>query len=148
MRKSTDTYEHAINGLLQKRQEIMGEMVVARERLGQLANDVEAIDRVLQRLGHDEKLEMIQSSPRHIVFYRGQLRQWLLTQMRELGPVTSRQLAERLVQVQQKDVRDRKLMDEVVNRIARGLHSMHDARMVVKIQTSKRGENTWQLGDA
>ena len=34
MTKSTDTYEHTINGLLQKRKEVMEEMVVMRERLG------------------------------------------------------------------------------------------------------------------
>ena len=112
MTKSTDTYEHTINGLLQKRKEVMKEMVVMRERLGALANDVEAIDRVLQTLGHDEKLEMVQASPRLIVFYRGQIRQWLLTQLRERGPATTRQLAERLVQLQERDVKDRRLMGE------------------------------------
>lgn len=147
MRKSTDTYQHTVNGLLQKRREIMQEMVVMRERLGALANDVEAIDRVLQTLGHAEKLEMVQASPRLIVFYRGQMRQWLLTQLREHGPATTRELAERLVQMQERDVKDRRLMDEVIDRVARGLHNAHTARLVTKVQTVNRGENTWRLGD-
>lgn len=146
MRKSTDTYEHTVNGLLQRRKEIMEEMVVMRERLGALANDVEAIDRVLQTLGHAEKLEIVQASPRLIVFYRGQIRQWLLTQLREHGPATTRQLAERLVQMQERDVKDRRLMGEVMARVARGLHNAQTARLITKTQTAKRGENMWSLG--
>lgn len=145
MTKSTDTYEHTVNGLLQKRREVMEEMVVMRERLGALANDVEAIDRVLQTLGHDEKLEMVQASPRLIVFYRGQIRQWLLTQLREHGPATTRQLAERLVQMQERDPKDKRLMGEVIARVARGLHNAQTARLIAKTQTAKRGENTWRL---
>jgi chorismate mutase len=50
MRTSTDTYGHTISSLLQKRKEIMEEMAVARERMGLMANDIEAIDRILSRL--------------------------------------------------------------------------------------------------
>lgn len=44
----TDTYEHTISGLLAKREEMMEEIAVARERLAVLSNDVEALDRVLE----------------------------------------------------------------------------------------------------
>ena len=50
MRNSTETYEHTINGLLQKRAEFMQEMATANERLGVLTNDIQAIDNVLTRL--------------------------------------------------------------------------------------------------
>jgi len=33
MRQSTETYEHTINGLLQKRNEMMEEIAATRERL-------------------------------------------------------------------------------------------------------------------
>jgi chorismate mutase len=145
MRTSTQTYEHTISGLLQKRREIMEEMAVTRERLGAMANDIEAIDRVLERLGHDTALEERAQAPQNVVFYRGQLRQWLLTQLREHGPATARQLAERLLQLQQKDLNDRRLMADVVTRVGKGLHNMHNARMVAKTQASKRGDNLWRL---
>ena len=122
MRTSTETYEHAINGLLQKRREIMGEMAVTRERLGVLANDVEAIDRVLERLGHRGMLEAAPQLPRHVIFYRGQLRQWLLTQLREHGPATSRALADRLAQFNESDSRDKRLMDDLVSRVGKALN--------------------------
>jgi hypothetical protein len=145
MRTNTETYEHTINGLLQKRHEIIEEMAVTRERLGMLANDIEAIDRVLERLGHTGELEMNPHVPRLVLFYRGQLRQWLLTQLREHGPATSRGLAERLAQLQHKDSRDRRLMDDLVNRVGKALRHMQNARMVVGVQSKKRSENLWRI---
>jgi len=147
MRTSTETYEHAINGLLQKRREIMGEMAVIRERLGVLANDVEAIDRVLERLGHTGMLDAAPQLPRHVIFYRGQLRQWLLTELRECGPATSRVLAERLAQVQRKDSRDKRMMDDLVNRVGRALNHMQAGRLITGTQNSSRGENLWRVPD-
>lgn len=145
MRTSTETFEHAINGLLQKRREIMGEMAVTRERLGVLANDVEAIDRVLERLGHRGMLEAAPVLPRHVIFYRGQLRQWLLTQLREHGPATSRALAERLAEIQRKDTRDKRLMDDLVSRIGKALNHMQGGRLITSTQSKRRSENLWQI---
>jgi hypothetical protein len=145
MSPSTETYEHTINGLLQKRREIMEEMAVTRERLGMMANDIEAIDRILERLGHNSTLEMTPQLPRFVVFYRGQLRQWLLTQLREYGPATTRQLADRLVQVQQKDSSDRRLMQDIVDRVGKGLRHMQNARLVIGMQSKKRSENLWRV---
>jgi hypothetical protein len=145
MRTSTETYEHTINGLLQKRREILEEMATTRERLGLLTNDIEAIDRVLDRLGYVGELAAKPLTPRFILFYRGQLRQWLLTQLRENGPATSRKLAERLMQIQQKDSSDRRLMEDIVSRIGKALRHMQTSRIVVGTQSTKRGENVWRL---
>lgn len=147
MRTSTETYEHAINGLLQKRRELMEEMAVTRERLGVLANDIEAIDRVLERLGYNGTLEMNPHVPRFVMFYRGQLRQWLLTQLRESGPATSRQLAKRLVAIQQKDDSDKRLMQDITSRVGKALRHMQNVRLVIATQSTKRGENTWKLAN-
>lgn len=144
-RISTETYEHTINGLRQKRREILSEMAAVRERLGMMANDVEAIDRVLERLGYDTTKEEHPEAPRFVVFYRGQLRQWIVDQLREHGPATAHQLADRMLQEQNKDTRDRRLVADVTRRIAKAFVGMHSARLVTKHQTSKRGENTWQL---
>lgn len=145
MRTSTETYEHTINGLLQKRQEILHEMAVTRERLGLLTNDIEAIDRVLERLGFTGDLEAQPISPRFVLFYRGQLREWLLTQLREHGPATTRQLADRLVKIQHNDATDRRLMGDLVNRVGKSLRHMRAARAIVGTQGAKRGENLWRL---
>ncbi len=95
MRQTTKTYQHTINGLLQKRSEMMEELAIIRERMAVLSNDVEALDRVLERLGYEGGIQLTPRVPRVVLFYRGELRQFLLKQLREKGPMTSRQLAEK-----------------------------------------------------
>jgi hypothetical protein len=62
-----------------------------------LSNDVEALDRVLERFGYDGEVKLTPCVPRIVLFYRGELRSFLLSQLREHGLLTSRQMAEKLV---------------------------------------------------
>src|SRR5688572_3098613 len=116
MRQSTETYQHTISGLLQKRGEMMQEIATMRERLAALSNDVEALDRVLERLGYEGDVKLTPRVPRIVLFYRGELRQFLAGALREHSPMTSRALAERLMQSEGKDARDRRMMADVVKR--------------------------------
>ena len=63
MRQTTKTYQHTINGLLQKRSEMMEELAVIRERMAAFSNDVEALDRVLERLGYDGDIQLTPLRP-------------------------------------------------------------------------------------
>jgi hypothetical protein len=54
---ATTTYEHTISGLLAKRVALFNEAVRIRDRLGEIKNDVAAIDRVLSALGYKGNLE-------------------------------------------------------------------------------------------
>jgi len=143
MRRTTETYEHTINGLLQKRAEMMEEIAVTRERLGVLSNDIEALDRVLERLGYDGDVKLTPRVPRVVLFYRGELRQFLLGQLREQGPATSRVLAERLIQIERKDTRDRRMMVDVTRRIGRALRQMQASKLVSGAKTKSMGEYLW-----
>ena len=145
MRTSTETYEHTINGLLQKRGELIEEMATTRERLAILTNDVEAIDRVLERLGYDGDIKLTQPTQRLVLFYRGELRTFLLRQLREHGPATSRQMAERLMQLEGKNHPDRRMVADVVKRVGRAFTLMRDAGMVVGTKTKNVGEYLWRL---
>jgi hypothetical protein len=78
MPRNTETYQHAIGGLLQKRGEMTEEIAVTRERLAILSNDIEAIDRVLERLGYDGDVKLTPRVPRIVLFYPGELRQFCL----------------------------------------------------------------------
>ncbi len=147
MKKSTDTYQHAIGGLLQKREEMMEEIAMTRERLAILSNDVEALDRVLERLGYDGDIKLTPRVPRVVLFYRGELRQFLAGQLRENGPMTSRALAERLIQAEGKDSRDRRMMADVVRRIGKSLRQMQDVFIVARTETKSRGEYIWRVVD-
>lgn len=146
MRRTTETYEHTINGLLQKREEMMEEMAVTRERLAVLSNDIESMDRVLERLGYDGDVQLTPRVPRVVLFYRGELRQFLLGQLREHGAMTSRRLAESLVQIEGKDARDRRMMSDVVRRIGKALRQMQAAELVVGTKTKSMGEYIWRVG--
>jgi hypothetical protein len=146
MRKArTETYEHTISGLLSKRAEMVEEVAVMRERLGALSNDIEALDRVLERLGYDGEVKLTPRVPRIVMFYRGELRQFLLGQLKEHGPATSRTLAERLIQLEKKDTRDHRMMADVVRRIGRALRQMQDAGLVAGHRTKSMGEYLWRI---
>ena len=141
---STETYEHTINGLLQKRAELMEEMAVVHERLGVLTNDVQAIDHVLARLGYTEKLDVSKKVPRIVLFYRGQLQQFLLNELRERGPATTRDLCERLIQLENKDKRDQRMMADIISRVGKALRRMHNAGFIVGTKTKRMGQYLWQ----
>ena len=145
MRRTTETYQHTISGLLQKRNEMMEETAIMRERLAALSNDIEALDRVLERLGYDGDIQLTPRVPRVVLFYRGELRQFLLRQLRENGAMTSRKLAESLIQIEGKDTRDRRMMGDVVRRIGKSLRQMQDAKLVAGIRTKSMGEYSWRL---
>jgi hypothetical protein len=146
MRKArTDTYKHTISGLISKREEMLEELALVRERGAVLANDIEALDRVLEQLGYDGPVKLTPRVPRVVLFYRGELRQFLLGSLRDHGPSTSRQLAERLVQLEQKDARDRRMMADVVRRIGKSLRGMQDAGMVKGAKAKTMGEYLWRL---
>jgi hypothetical protein len=145
MRQSTETYQHTINGLLQKRAEMMEDVAVTRERLAVLSNDIEALDRVLERLGYDGDVNLTPRVPRITLFYRGELRQFLLNQLREHGEMTSRKLAENLVKIEGKDARDRRMMADIVRRIGKALRQMQMSKMVSSVRSKNMGEYTWSI---
>ena len=140
----TETYKHAIGGLLQKRAEMMEEIATARERLAVLSNDVEALDRVLERLGYDGEIKLTPRVPRLVLFYRGELRQFLIGQLRKDGPLTTRAMAERLIQAEGKDARDRRMMADVVRRMGKSLRQMQDSKLVTRTPHKIKGEYVWR----
>jgi hypothetical protein len=145
MPHKTETYQHAIGGLLQKRGEMMEEMAVMRERLSVLSNDVESLDRVLETLGYQGDIKLTARVPRVVLFYRGEMRQFLTGQLRENGPLTSRALAERLVKLEGKDARDRRMMNDIVRRMGKALRQIQDAKIVTRTPQKVKGEYVWRL---
>jgi hypothetical protein len=145
MRQSTETYEHTINGLLQKRGEMMEEIATTRERLAILSNDIEALDRVLERLGYDGDVKLTPRVPRIVMFYRGELRQFCLGQLREHGPMTTRAISENLVRMEGKNARDRRMMSDVVRRVGKALRILRDAGSVSRLPEKVKGDFIWSI---
>lgn len=145
MRTSTETYEHTINGLRQKRAELMQEIAILQERLGVLANDVDAINHVLARFGDTQKIDVTTRVPRIVLFYRGQLQQFLLTELRERGPATTRDLCERLIQLENKDKRDQRMMADIISRVGKALRRMHNSGIVAGEKQKRMGQYQWRI---
>lgn len=145
MPHKTETYQHAIGGLLQKRLEMMEEITIIREQLAVLSNDIEALDRTLERLGYQGEVKLTPRVPRIVLFYRGELRQFLANTLKEHGPQTSRVLAERLMRLEGKDGRDRRMMNDIVRRMGKALRQMQGAKIITRTPQKIKGEYVWRL---
>ena len=51
-RARTETFEHTITGLLTKPANLFNEATAARDRIAEIKNDIDALDRVLGSLGY------------------------------------------------------------------------------------------------
>lgn len=141
----TDTYANAISGLLRKREEMMETIAQTREHLAVLSNDLECLDRVLETLGYDGPVQLTARVPRVVLFYRGELRQFLLGHRRQ--PSTSRQMAEALVRNEGKNARGRRMMNDVVRQISKALRQCQDVKLVARTAEKVRGEYVWRALD-
>ena len=121
-----------INGLLAKRQGLTNLNAELRERMAIVANDIEAVERVLASLGYQGQLVGITPRAARIVLsYRNELREYLLAELRKSdAALTSRELAARVCQVEGKDWQDRRLMTDVTRRGGCAMRKVRAARVV------------------
>lgn len=112
-----------------------------------VAGDVEAIDRLLDSLGFEGELEgKTPRGARIILFYRNELRQFLLEQLEKTDrPLTTRELAEILCEVEGKQAADRRLLADVTKRASKALREMRRLGLV-KSDTVARNF-VWSLAD-
>ena len=119
--------QNTIIGLLKHRDDTMGELVALRERMGELHNDLEAIDRVLVALGYDGDLSGRQvRQSRLVIFHRNELRQFLLRELRKGEALSSRDLAERICSEEGKDIRDVRMVLDVTKRVSKAMRLLQD----------------------
>ena len=142
-----ESYDHTISGLLRKRSDMMGEAQDLRARMAVISNDIEALDRVLEALGYEGDLRnLVPRGNRIVLFYRNELRQRLLNELREAkAPVSSRELAERIVAGEGKDAYDKRLMVDIVKRVGKALKLLRE-RGVVSGGRDRMGRYVWRLG--
>ena len=147
MMKSTDTYEHTISGLLQKRHEIMQEIATLRERLGSLTNDVQAIDHVLGKLAYaGPELEERAKPPRLVLFYRGQVQQLVLNLLRDAGPpLLGPRVA--VMKMEEKDLTDRRMLNDLISRVGKALMRLQDLKAVTFTKGALKNSNIWRVAE-
>ena len=126
-----------INGLLAKRVELCALNCELREKIAVVANDIEAVERVLESLGYQGEAVVTPRAARIVLFYRNELREYLLAELRKApAPMTARELAVKLCEVEGKDWQDRRLITDVVRRVGCALRKMRATRVVEGERTS------------
>lgn len=138
--------ESTVNGLLQKREELQRETAMLREQMAVTANSIEAIDRVLEAFGFQGELDdKTPRAARVALFYRGELRAFLLGRLREADrPLSSRELAVMVCQTDGKDARDRRMVGDVTRRVGCALRKMR-ATKSVQGHRDKSGAAVWSV---
>jgi hypothetical protein len=138
--------QHTISGLLRKRTELERENAGCRERMAVIANDIEAIDRVLDAFGYQGVLEgRTPRAARIVLFYRNELRQFLQSELAKAGrPMSTRELAQIICQTEGKNGQDRRLLADVTKRASKALREMRRLGIVKSVHD--RGRNfVWVL---
>jgi hypothetical protein len=138
--------QHTIAGLLRKRTELERENAECRERMAVIANDIEAIDRVLDAFGYSGPLEgRTPRAARIVLFYRNELRQFLQAELARAGrPMSTRDLAQIICQTEGKDAQDRRLLADVTRRASKALRQMRRHGIVGSAQ-DQRGTFIWSV---
>jgi hypothetical protein len=128
-----DGYDITIHGLLRKRSELMLTLEVKRDELAAAQNDILAIERVLETLGHTDELD--QPRRRVLKDIRRQLSRFVLDEIRKDGPHTTRTIADRLAAMEGKDAGDKKLMKDITARVSKCMTGLVDRKAVVRTKT-------------
>ena len=138
-------YEHTISGLLKRRSELMGESVALRARQAELGNAIDSIDHVLRSLGFSGDLDgMKPRSNRVVYFHRNELRRFCIDELRNAEhPISARDLAEKIIQLEGKDSRDRALRNDMVKRVGKALKLLR--QQGVAVSAGRSGELAWRL---
>ncbi len=120
-------YTHVISGLVRRRDELRTEAATLSERQAVIANDLEAIDRILESLGHSTPVLRPARAARIILFYRNELQTFLRAELaKAVSPMLTRELAVILCQMEGKRPEDRRLLADVTRRVSRALALMRD----------------------
>lgn len=127
-RARTDTFEHTISGLLTKRADLFTEAETIRDRLAEIRNDIDAIDRTLTVLDYEGDLDaQMPRQKRQVLFGRGELSRQVLSILRtSRTPLTSRQIAQEIVSVSGMDARDRKFVSDLTKRVGKACRQYPD----------------------
>lgn len=99
------TYKNVLN----KRIELFSEAELIMERLAEIKNDIQAIDKTLRIMGYDGELDAVMPRQRrHVIFGQGELLDSLILELRHADrPLKSRELAQNVLASSGNDIRDR-----------------------------------------
>lgn len=142
----TETYEHTISGLLTKRREMLTEAERLRDRLAEIRNDLQALDRTLATLGYTGDLEaMMPRQKRQVIFGRGELIRAVLDELRGAErPLRSREIAQALIALRGEDPRDQRFIADLTKRVGKALRPLREQQHVKSVR-DVHGNLAWEL---
>lgn len=145
-RARTETFEHAISGLLEKRVQLFHEAERIRDRLAEIKNDIGAVDRVLCTLGYEGDLDAaMPRQKRHVLFGRGELTRAILDVLRDAQePMATRDIARAILAVNEQEPRDRRLLTEHTRRVSKALRILKSHGLMRSLQDT-HGSSVWKL---
>ena len=140
----TETFEHTITGLLAKRRDMLTEAERLRDRLAEIRNDLQALDRTLGTLGFKGDLDgMMPRQKRQVVFGRGDLIRAILDELRGAErPLRSREIAQAIVAVRGDDPRDQRYISDLTKRVSKALRPLRIAGEVRQV-ADRHGSMAW-----
>jgi hypothetical protein len=142
-----ESYDHVISGLLRRRGDLLPETAQLRSRLAAIANEIDAIDRVLNGLSYKGELQdRDQGKTRLVLFYRNELRQFIQHELRKPGrPMTVREPAVILCQTEGKNAQDARMVRDVTSRISEALRQMRQLGLVKSAVGDRKNGCMWSL---
>lgn len=81
---------------------------------------------------------------RLVLFYRNELRQWLLRELRKGEPLSSRDLAERICSAEGKDIHDKRMICDVTRRVSKAMRLLRE-RGYVRREKDRAARYVWGL---
>ena len=99
-----------------------------RDRLAEIRNDIQALDRTLATLGFDGDLDAtMPRQRRQVIFGRGELVRAILDELRGAGrPLRSREIAQALIATKGDDPRDQRYIADLTRCGGKALRPLRD----------------------
>jgi len=137
-------YTETQNGLLKTRGEMFNEAERITERLGEIKNDLKALDKTLRLVGYKGELDSIMPRQRrNVIFGQGELLDALMLELRHAtGPLKSRELAQNVLASTGDDIRDRRAVSDLTRRVSKCLRVQAEKGTVIK-QRVEGGNIKW-----
>ena len=112
-----NTTDHTVSGLLRKRADLFNKATRLRDRMVEIKNDIDALDRTMRTFGYDGDLDAaMPRQKRQVMFGAGELPRAILRELRDAdSPISTRELAQSIVALRGDDARDRRLVTDVSN---------------------------------
>ena len=122
------------------------EAMSIRDRLAEIRNDIQALDRTLVSLGFLGNLDaLMPKQRRHVIFGRGELVRAIIDELRDAGkPLRSREIAQALIAIRGDDVRDQRYIADLTRRVGKALRPLRANRQV-KAAKDQDGVVVWRL---